>query len=52
MGCFVEVCRRSGLKTDADKSKVMGNGEERLECEVLLNGNVSEFKYMGCVLDE
>ena len=32
------------------------NGEEGLECEVHLDGicleHVSEFKYLGCVLDE
>ena len=32
------------------------NGEERLDCEVLVNEMrleyVSEFKYLGCVLDE
>ena len=31
-------------------------GEEGLECEVGINGicleHVSEFKYLGCVLDE
>ena len=32
------------------------NGEEGLECEVPVDGihleNVSEFKYLGCVLDQ
>ena len=32
------------------------NGEEGLECEVQVDGirleHVSEFKYLGCVLDE
>ena len=32
------------------------NGEEELECEVYVDGihldHVSEFKYLGCVLDE
>ena len=32
------------------------NGEEGLDCEVQVNGmqlkHVSEFKYLGCVLDE
>ena len=32
------------------------NGEEELECEVLVDGidleHVSEFKYLGCALDE
>ena len=53
----VEVCRRRGLKVKAVKSKVMVlNGEEGLECEVHINevrlGHVSEFKYLGCVLDK
>ena len=34
----------------------MLGGEERLECEVLVDGmrleHVSEFKYLGCVLDK
>ena len=39
------------------KGKVMVlNGEEGLECEVHVDGirleHVSEFKYLGCVLDE
>ena len=54
---FVEVCRRRGLKVNAGKSKVMVLGwEEGLECEVCVGGihleHVSEFKYLGCVLDE
>ena len=57
MGLFIEVCRRRGLKINADKSKVMLlGGEARLECEVCLNvirlEHVQEFKYLGCVLDE
>ena len=57
MGQFAEVCRRRGMKADAGKSKVMVlNGEEGLECEVHVNRisleYVSEFKYLGCVLDE
>ena len=49
--------RRRGLKVNADKSKVMVlNGEEGLECEVHVDGicleHISEFKYLGCVLDE
>ena len=56
MGGFAEVCRRR-LKVNAGKSKVMVlNGEEGLEFEVHVNGicleHVSEFKYLGCVLDE
>ena len=54
---FAEVCRRRGLKVKVGKSKVMLlGGEEGLECEVCVNGicleHVSEFKYLGCVLDE
>ena len=56
VGRFVEMCRRR-LKVNADKSKVrVLKGEERLECEVYGDGirleQVSEFKYLGCVLDE
>ena len=52
-----EAFRRGGLKVNADKSKVMVlGGEEGLECEVWVDGmrveHVSEFKYLGCVLDE
>ena len=54
---FVEVCRRRGLKINAGKSKmIVLNGEEELECEVHVDGirleHVSEFKYLGCVLDK
>ena len=58
VGRLVEVCRRRGLKVNAGKSKVMVLGrEEGLECEVyVVDGfcleHVSEFKYLGCVLDE
>ena len=56
-GMVAEVCRRRGLKVNASKRKVMVlNGEEGLECEVHVNGirleHISEFKYLGCVLDE
>ena len=55
VGCFAEVCK--GLKVNAGKSKVMVLGEEEgLECEVCVDGirleHVSEFQYLGCVLDE
>ena len=45
------------MKANAGKSKVMVLGEgEGLECEVCVDGirleRVSEFKYLGCVLDE
>ena len=55
VGQFVEVCRRRGLKVNAGKCKVILNGEEGLEYEVhnLIHlEHVSEFKYLGCVLDE
>ena len=55
--CFVEVQRRRGLKVNVGMSKViLLGGEEGLECEVCVNGirleHVSEFKYLGCVLDK
>ena len=35
---------------------ILLGGEEGIECEVCVDGipfeNVSEFKYLGCVLDE
>ena len=45
------------MKVNAGKSKVMVlNGEEGLDCEVRVDGihldHVSEFKYLGCVLEE
>ena len=51
------MCRRKGLKVSAGMSKVIVlNGKEGLECEVHVDwirlGHVSEFKYLGCVLDE
>ena len=57
MASFVDVCRRRGLKVNADKRKVMLlNGEDRLECEFRVDGvrleHVSKLKYLGCVLDE
>ena len=57
VGWFAEVCRRRGLQVNVGKSKVMVlNGEEGLEYEVHVDGirleHVSEFKYLGCVLDE
>ena len=57
VGRFVEACRRRGLKVNAGKSKVMvlGGGEVS-DCEACVDGirleHVSEFKYLGCVLDE
>ena len=57
VACFVEVCRRRCLKVNGGKSKVMLlGGDEVLECEVCVDGirleHVSEFKYLGCVLNE
>ena len=57
LGCFAEVYRRRGLKLNAGKRKVMVLGrEEGLDCKVWVDGihleHVSEFKYLGCVLDE
>ena len=54
VGRFVEVCRRRGLKVNADNSKVMVvDGEEGMKCEIHVDGarleQVSEFKYLGCV---
>ena len=56
VGCFDEVCRRRCLKVNAGKSKLMELGGEGLEYEVCVDWifleNVSEFKYLGCVLDK
>ena len=57
VGRFAEVRRRKGLKVNAGKSKVMvQGGEEGLEYEVCVDDirleHVSEFKYLGCVLEE
>ena len=57
MGHFIEVCRRRGLKVNAGKSKVILLGvEEGLEVEICVKGIrlglVSEFKCLGCVLNE
>ena len=41
VGRFAEVCRRRGMKANAGKSEVMVlNGEERLDCEVHVDGLV------------
>ena len=55
VGRLVKVCRC--LKINADKNKVMVlGGEEGWVCEVFVNEmrleHVSEFIYLGCVLDE
>ena len=51
------MCRRRGLKVKAGKSKVIiMNGKEGLEYEIpkdrIRIEHVSEFKYLGCILDE
>ena len=47
VGCFVEVCRRRGLKVIADKSKVMVlGGEEGLEW-MLFNWNKCQNSIFG-----
>ena len=56
MGQFVKVYR-SRPKVNAGKSKVIVmNEEEGLECEVHIDGvhleYISEFQYLGCILDE
>ena len=57
VGWFVEVCKRRALKVNAGKCEVIVlNEEEGLECEVYVDRihveHVSEFKYLGCVLDK
>ena len=57
VGRFVEVNRKIDLKVNAGKIMVMSlGGEEGLEYEVCVDGihleHVSEFKYLGNVLDE
>ena len=44
MGCFVEICRRGGLKVNAGKTKVivLWGGEEGLECEICMDGGQLE----------
>ena len=52
------MCRRRGLKVNASKSKVnlLDGGGEELACADCVDRirleHVSEFKYLGCVLDE
>ena len=53
MGWVAEVCRRRALKVNAGKSKVMVlNGVCEVHVDEICLENVSEFKYLGCVLDE
>src|SRR5678815_5124408 len=53
---FGRVCKRRGSKVNVNKSKVMVVSEDSPQCEVMLDGEqlkqVSEFKYLGYVLDE
>ena len=56
-GCFVEMYRRKGLKSNANKNKVMVvGGENGLECEIRVDEvrleKVSQLKYLECVLDQ
>ena len=55
VGRFVEICRRRCLNVGT--SKVMAlNGEKGLEYKFYVDGirleHISEFKYLGCVLNE
>ena len=56
VGKFVEMCRRRGLKVNAGGCKVMVMKERRDYSEVYVDGicleHVSEFRYLGCALDE
>src|SRR5678816_196775 len=53
---FDIVCKRSGLKVNVNKSKIMVVSEDSPWCEVMLDGEqlekVSHFKYLGYMLDE
>ena len=41
VGRFIEACKRTGLKVNAGKRKViLLGGEEELECKVCVNGYV------------
>ena len=56
-GRFVEVRRGRGLIFNVDKRKVMmSHLDEGLKCKIHVVGarldQMSEFKYLGCVLDE
>ena len=42
VGHFVEVCRRRGLKVNADKSNVVLGGDEGLGCEIHMDGALLE----------
>ena len=56
-GRSAEACRRRGLKVNVGKSNVMVlDGEKGLACQIHVEGirleDVTEFKYLGCVLEE
>ena len=52
IGSFIVVCKRKGVRTNADKRKgmVLGGGEGSL-CKVIVGGeplkHASKFKYLG-----
>ena len=47
------MCRRRSLKINASKTKVMMlNGEYEIRAERMQLEHMSEFKYLGCVLNE
>ena len=53
---FGRVCKSRGLKVNVDKSKVMVVSGENKQCRIILEDElldqVSEFKYLGYLLDE
>ena len=53
VGRFVEVCRKIDVKTNPGMRKVMvlGGGEGGWRVRIRLE-HVSEFKYLGCVLEK
>ena len=56
-GRSVELCKRRGLKLNADKTNLMVlPWKEELECEIRVDGarleQVSELKYFGYGLDK
>lgn len=48
--------KRRGLKVNGDKDKVIVVSEENMRCRIMLDGGqlgqVSEFKYLGFMLNE
>ena len=47
IGCFMKVCKRMGMRVNANKSKVMALGGEVFLDRMRLE-HISEFKYLGC----